>query len=212
MPPTLRQRTPSASSRKPSPGKPTPSASGKPIPSLQLPGTPSPSIQLPAVHTITPRNYHFELPADRVLNWHGAGLHVTAFNNALSIFFPLGENFFIHAVKRYRRYVPLGSQLESDVDNFIAQEAIHSREHDAYNSALRPHYFVGLIEGLLWCVLWPFDCIPFLSLAGTVALEHLTGSLGHLLLSDETLMNDSERSFAELWYWHAVEETEHKGE
>ena len=207
MPP--RQRTPSASSGKLPARSRAPSASGK---QALAAAPPAPAAAAaPAHRPIIARNYHFSLPADRILNWHGAGLHATAFNNALSVFFPLGETFFIHSVKRYLHVVPKGSQLEADVDAFVAQEAIHSREHDAYNAALKPYYCVGLIEAVLWCVLFPFECVPFLALAGTVALEHLTASLGHLLVSDESLMTQSEPHFAELWYWHAVEETEHKG-
>ena len=159
---------------------------------------------------IVPRNYHFYLPPSRVLNWHGNGLHSTAFDNTLSVLFPLGETFFIHAVKRYQCYVEPGSALEAEVTQFVSQEAIHSREHEVYNKALEQHYCIWLIEGILWCVLWPFERIPCLALAGTVALEHLTASLGHLLISDESLLENSEPHYAELWYWHAVEETEHK--
>ena len=185
--------------------QPAPTPQARPI--VPLPA----QLPAPLPHPpIVPRNYHFELPASRILDWHGCGLHATAFNNTLSLFFPLGETFFIHAVKRYQHLVPPGSALEGEVFAFVEQEAIHSREHEAYNAALRPHYCVWLIEGVLWCVLWPFErCAP-LALAGTVALEHLTGSLGHLLVSDEALMQGSEPRFAELWYWHAVEETEHK--
>lgn len=146
-----------------------------------------------------------------MLDWHGSGLHATAFNNALSVFFPVGETFFIHAVKNYRHVVPAGSSLEKEVQAFIEQEAVHSREHVAYNKALEPYYFVAFIEGVVWCVLWPFERIPFIALAGTVALEHLTASLGHILVSDEHLARGSQPHFAQLWYWHAVEETEHKG-
>ena len=205
MPP--RQRTPSASSSSRLLPR-TPSATGK---AAQAPPAAAAAPASAPARSISVRNYHFSLPADKVLSWHGAGLHATAFNNALSVFFPLGETFFIHAVKRYMHVVPQGSQLQADVEAFVGQEAIHSREHDAYNAALRPHYWVSLIEGILWCVLFPFECVPPLALAGTVALEHLTASLGHLLVSDESLMTQSEPHFAELWYWHAVEETEHKG-
>ena len=41
--------------------------------------------------------------------------------NALSIFFPLGETFFIHCVERHREFVKPGSQLERDVIAFTAQ-------------------------------------------------------------------------------------------
>jgi len=40
-------------------------------------------------------------PAD-VGTWHKQGRHVSHFFNALSVFFPEGERFFIHSLRNYR--------------------------------------------------------------------------------------------------------------
>ncbi|HBC55987.1 MAG TPA: metal-dependent hydrolase, partial [Gammaproteobacteria bacterium] len=46
--------------------------------------------------------------------------------------------------------------------------------------------------------------------AVTVALEHITAIGANVLLQNPILMQDVEPKYKELWYWHAVEESEHK--
>ena len=130
---------------------------------------------------------------------------------SLSLFFPLGEHFFIDSVRRHRELIAAGSPLDAAVAAFCRQEAFHSREHEAYNGALRPHMAVGAVEAVVGAVLAPFRAGPrCLALAGTAGLEHLTAVLGHTLLCDEALLAGSEPHYAALWRWHAYEETEHK--
>ena len=47
-------------------------------------------------------------------------------------------------------------------------------------------------------------------LAMTVALEHYTAMLAGLLLEDDTRVGGSVEGYAQMWTWHALEETEHK--
>lgn len=54
---------------------------------------------MPAGETITVRSIRFDLSAAPRC-WHGGGVGVAAFYDALSACFPLGERFFIRAVKR----------------------------------------------------------------------------------------------------------------
>ncbi|MFX7992776.1 metal-dependent hydrolase, partial [Acinetobacter baumannii] len=75
------------------------------------------------------------LPADRISNWHERGHHVTHFLNALSIFFPAGERFFMDSVRNYRHLVT-DPELKQAVAGFIGQEAMHTREHVLYNDLL----------------------------------------------------------------------------
>ena len=51
---------------------------------------------------------------------------------------------------------------------------------------------------------------PRRQLAGTVALEHLTAIMADDLLSHDDIMKNANPALAELWRWHAIEETEHK--
>ena len=148
------------------------------------------------------------------MDWGSRGLHSSAFMNSLSLFFPRGEAFFIHSVRRLRHVVAPGSQLDADVEAFIKQESYHGREHELYNDALRPHFgaaqlwcFDAVIGGLLSLFEWGPRA---LALSGTVGLEHLTAVLGHTLLSDPTLLGGSEPHYGALWKYHSHEETEHK--
>ncbi len=47
-------------------------------------------------------------------------------------------------------------------------------------------------------------------LAITVGLEHLTAMMADNFLSDERLLDGCDPNYAALWWWHAIEETEHK--
>ena len=55
----------------------------------------------------------------------------TAFYDALSATFPLGERFFMDSVRRYGHLA--GPRLAEQIAGFLAQEALHSREHVFFN-------------------------------------------------------------------------------
>lgn len=160
------------------------------------------------------RNMKFYLPLERVGNWNAQGLHVTVFLNVLSIFFPLGEQFFIRSVCHYKDKVPKGSPLEDAVSSFVSQEAFHSREHELYNAAVAttlPRGSLAVMEAIIdFALTYVPMGLPNLRLGGTVALEHLTALLGHSLLTDVTVLDGAEEHYRQLWLWHALEETEHK--
>lgn len=84
---------------------------------------------------IVPRNQHFNVEDVLQTNWHSDDPFKTAFFDAMSILFPLGEQFFIDSVKAYRGEFD-DPELERRVRGFMAQEAIHRREHQSYNEAL----------------------------------------------------------------------------
>ncbi|HUE38136.1 MAG TPA: metal-dependent hydrolase [Candidatus Binatia bacterium] len=160
---------------------------------------------------IAKRDIEFEFPAD-MRRWHPEGLHVTHFYNALSLFFPEGESFFIDAVRHYK-HVARDPKLAEEVKGFLGQEAMHSREHRRYNRALNE---AGLpAKALEDRLLKHLDLVresvsPAHALAITIALEHFTAILAHVLLSDDRILGESDPRMAAIWRWHAIEETEHK--
>ena len=81
------------------------------------------------------RNLTFSFKKERITHWNGAGRNFTHFLNALSIFFPEGERFFIDSVRNYRDEIT-DPQQKRDIGAFIGQEAFHSREHVEYNNAV----------------------------------------------------------------------------
>ncbi|MEY3975732.1 MAG: hypothetical protein RLZZ33_787, partial [Pseudomonadota bacterium] len=96
-----------------------------------------------SVH-IEPRDIHFDLGHVTQRHWLGGDAVGTAVMNALSLTFPDGEKLFMDAVRHFRSRV--SGKLADDVRQFLAQEAMHSREHHALNSLLdRDHYPVDEI-------------------------------------------------------------------
>src|SRR6185437_15255472 len=85
----------------------------------------------PAELTITLRDRRFVLDTATPRLWHGGRVEATAIYNALSTTFPKGEAFFVESVRAFRDGAPPG--IAEGIRAFTTQEAIHSREHDAFN-------------------------------------------------------------------------------
>ena len=115
------------------------------------------------------------------------------------------------AVRAHRDGAP--DKLAEEIKGFTTQEAIHSREHAAFNkSAVDGGYDLKPLEDR---VQFRLDFIkskpPIASLASTMALEHFTAIFAHELLGDPRHLADAEPEAQAMWRWHAIEEIEHKG-
>jgi predicted metal-dependent hydrolase len=169
------------------------------------------TLPTPAELTITPRDRRFgrETAAPRL--WHGGCVEATAIYNALSTTFPKGEAFFVESVRAFREGAP--PRLAEEIRGFTTQEAIHSREHDAFNKrAADAGYDLSKLEAQVEKRLAVTrGKPPIVSLAATMALEHFTAILAHQLLADPRHLAGAEKETADLWRWHAAEEIEHKG-
>ncbi|SER14533.1 hypothetical protein SAMN04488038_11737 [Solimonas aquatica] len=168
----------------------------------------------PSSDTVMPvrRDLHFSLPQARLSDWHDAGVHVSHFFNAMSLFFPDGERFFIHAVRHYRDQIR-DPQLQQAVTGFIGQEAMHGREHTECNEMLDRAGLPGTaLQQFVYRLLERMKrrAPKAMQLSATIALEHLTAIMANALLSDARVVSQAEPHFARLWRWHALEETEHK--
>ena len=169
------------------------------------------SFPTPADLSITPRDRRFGREAAAPRLWHGGRVEATAIYNALSTTFPSGEAFFVESVRAFRNGAP--PKLAEEIKGFTTQEAIHSREHDAFNKrATRSGYDLSKLEQRVgWRLSITKSKPPVVSLAATMALEHFTAILAHQLLANPHHLEGAEKETAELWRWHAVEEIEHKG-
>src|SRR5829696_5175784 len=87
----------------------------------------------PADLTITPRDRRFGRDQAPQRWWHGGNPVATALYNALSATFPKGETFFVESVRAFRDGAT--DKLADEIKAFTTQEAIHSREHAAFNMA-----------------------------------------------------------------------------
>jgi predicted metal-dependent hydrolase len=160
---------------------------------------------------ITPRDRRFGRNAATPRLWHGGRIEATAIYNALSTTFPAGEAFFVESVRAFRQNAP--AKLAEEIKAFTTQEAIHSREHDAFNRrAADTGYDLSKLEQRVEERLALSRSRPQIaSLAATMALEHFTAILAHQLLGNPKHLEGAEKETADLWRWHACEEIEHKG-
>ena len=169
------------------------------------------TLPTPADLSITPRDRRFGRETATPRLWHGGSVEATAIYNALSTTFPVGEAFFVESVRAFREgALP---KLAEEIRAFTTQEAIHSREHDAFNKrAAGSGYDLSKLEAQVEKRLaMTRSKPPIVSLAATMALEHFTAILAHQLLAVPQHLAAAEKETADLWRWHAVEEIEHKG-
>ena len=169
------------------------------------------TLPTPADLSITPRDRRFGREQATPRLWHGGRVEATAIYNALSTTFPVGEAFFVESVRKFRDGAP--PRLAEEIKAFTTQEAIHSREHDAFNRrAADAGYDLSKLEAQVEYRLGVTRSKPpIVSLAATMALEHFTAILAHELLADPRHLGGGDRETVDLWRWHAWEEIEHKG-
>lgn len=136
--------------------------------------------------------------------------HVIA---SLSAVFPDGEDFFVRSVRHFRDEIT-DPVLKRQVAGFVGQEAVHGREHRAFNDRLdQLGYPTKRFERFTKWGLANRERImpPKSNLAATAALEHFTATLAELVLtSEETRRLIGDPAVQNLFAWHALEESEHK--
>ena len=143
-------------------------------------------------------------------DWMADDAYLTTFWNALSMLFPEGEQFFVHAVKQLRDHVE-DPELRRQVVGFIGQEAMHGREHRAFNEMIARHGYAPVDKQLKSFLQAVANVLgPQSQLAATTALEHFTAILAEMLLSDARVRDRIHEHVRPLWLWHALEESEHK--
>jgi len=152
-----------------------------------------------------------ETPFDT--HWAGGDAFRTAFFNALSMSFPVGEQFFIDSVRLGLAALPPDQRdaHEAEVKGFIGQEATHRRIHALFNEhlaqqGLENHWApraarrMRRLEGV----------DPRAWLAVTAATEHFTAILAEYLLHAPQALAGVEPRLKLMWEWHAAEESEHR--
>ena len=160
------------------------------------------------------RNKKHELAGCLGRDWYDNHPFKTAWFNAMSITFPLGEKSFIDSVRHYADKIT-DPKLQSEIKHFCGQEGIHRREHELYNITLCKErgYDLNYLEGRIARKIKEADTklSSIQRLSVTVALEHITAVLAERMLGDQVDANGViEGPMKELWTWHAAEEMEHK--
>lgn len=168
----------------------------------------------PADVAVLPRNREYDIARSLEGDWFDGHPFKTAWFNAMSITFPLGEKFFIDSVRHFSDRID-DPKLNEEIRGFCGQEGYHRREHDRYNRALcrLRGYDLGYMEGRLEkkIELGKKFMSPLEQLAVTAALEHITAIMAESALSgDNPMMGVVDAPMQQLWNWHAAEEMEHK--
>ena len=133
--------------------------------------------------------------------------------NALNLLFADGERFFMRSIKHYTSVFEKDPELLAQVRAFYGQEGRHGHEHERFNRVLEAQGyeldgFLRAYRKIAYGMLEP-SLPPALRLSITAALEHLTASMGHSLLTGP-LMDHAHPVMAALFRWHSAEEIEHK--
>ena len=161
----------------------------------------------------SPRRPSFEIEKALATDWHDGNAFRTAYFNALSMLFPIGEKFFIDSVRYFRDQVD-DPRLLAEISAFQGQEAVHRLEHQQYNEtlcSLRGYDLEKIEKPLRRRREWANKNLsPRRHLAGTCAFEHLTAIMAHDMLTHDDVLWGADPAIAELWRWHGIEETEHK--
>ncbi|WP_372439613.1 metal-dependent hydrolase, partial [Pseudomonas aeruginosa] len=121
--------------------------------------------------------------------WWDGQPFMTQFMNNLSSLFPYGEKFFVDSVRAVRDRLE-DPQLKKDVSAFIGQEAMHSKEHAAYNEYAEEHGVdLECLELRIKVLLENVSKVTTRKhqLAITCALEHFTATMAAQLLKREDL-------------------------
>ena len=84
------------------------------------------------------RQLLIDLKTPFALRWNGGDAFTSAFMNALSMSFPVGEQFFLDAVREGLKQLPIEQQNhhKDEVKGFVGQEATHRKLHSLYNQHL----------------------------------------------------------------------------
>lgn len=152
-----------------------------------------------------------EAPFER--HWCGGDAFRTALFNALSMSFPVGEQFFIDAVRNAAKTLPepMRTEWQAEVQGFVGQEATHRHLHALFNRHLEQQ---GLVNAWAPRVLRRMRRLEGLDvrhpLAITAANEHFTAILADWLLEHPDAVASDDQRLSTLWLWHSAEESEHK--
>ena len=152
-----------------------------------------------------------ETPLPR--HWCGGDAFKTAFFNALSMSFPVGEQFFIDSVRDGLKLLPEEQQAahKAEVQGFIGQEATHRRILALFNGHLERQGLVNHWAPRIQKRMKMLDGVdPRHPLAITAANEHFTAILAEWLLSHPEVFGQTEERLKTMWLWHSAEEAEHK--
>ncbi|WP_294765488.1 metal-dependent hydrolase [uncultured Rhodoferax sp.] len=162
---------------------------------------------------LTVRRLLIDLNTPFARRWNGGDAFRSAFFNALSMSFPLGEQYFIDSVRAGIKTLPPEAQqrFAAEVQGFVGQEATHRRVHTLFNQQLTRQGFDNALERRAARRMAANAHRDVrIHVAATAATEHLTAIFADWMLAHPEALQGSEDRLKTLWLWHSAEESEHR--
>jgi predicted metal-dependent hydrolase len=160
------------------------------------------------------RKMPFAFPARAAGHWNESKPEFSQLVNSASLAMPYLEPYLIRSMKQARGLIT-DPKLQQELDQYVAQEAQHFRQHKSFNNTLADAGYeaVPAMESLLaddYRTLGETRSLKF-NLAYAEGFESMALVIGHMLIDDrEYLFGNSDSDIASLVLWHFVEEIEHK--
>ena len=145
--------------------------------------------------------------------WNGRDAFRSAFFSALSMSFPVGEQYFMDSVRAGLKTLPeeKRAQFAVEVQGFVGQEATHRRVHALFNGQLDALGYANTIEKrALARIKKQAGMDPRIHVAATAATEHFTALFADWMLRHPEALEGAEERLQTLWLWHSAEESEHR--
>jgi len=145
--------------------------------------------------------------------WNGGDAFRSAFFSALSMSFPVGEQYFMDSVRNGLKTLPDAERerFAAEVQGFVGQEATHRRIHALFNGHLDAMGYSNEIERR---ALRRMNANAHrdvrVHVAATAATEHFTAIFADWLMHHPEALEGAEPRLKTLWQWHSAEESEHR--
>jgi predicted metal-dependent hydrolase len=145
--------------------------------------------------------------------WNGGDAFRSAFFSALSMSFPVGEQFFMDSVRAGLKTLPEEKRAKyaAEVQGFVGQEATHRRVHALFNGHLERMGFANTIEKRSSArIKKQVGMDTRIHVAATAATEHFTSLFADWILRHPEALEGAEERLQTMWLWHSAEESEHR--
>ncbi len=162
---------------------------------------------------LTVRKLLIDLNTPFAARWNGHDAFRSAFFNALSMSFPVGEQYFVDSVRAGLKALPdeKRTPLAAEVQGFVGQEATHRRIHVLFNGHLEKLGFSNALERRATRRIQSNAHLNVRAHVGaTAATEHLTAIFADWMLRHPEALKGAEPRLQTLWLWHSAEESEHR--
>ena len=159
------------------------------------------------------RRLLIDLETPFLARWNGGDAFRSAFFNALSMSFPVGEQYFIDSVRDGLKTLPepVRQRFAPEVQGFIGQEATHRRIHALFNGHLETLGFHNDIARRAQKRIRDNAHRDLrIHVAATAATEHFTAVFANWMLRHPEALEGAEARLQTLWRWHSAEESEHR--